>query len=179
MNEYFKKIKDIVKKPKALVILGFIGIGLIFVSSYLPSSRDKEKAESGISAEKYKTELTENVKRIVTSVSGDKDPTVVITLESGVRYTYADSGESGSTETTGGSTNQNTESSKRSYVTVKDSNGAEKALVITENMPQGRGVAVICEGGYNETVSESIKNAVTAALNISSKRVYISGGITE
>ena len=39
-----------------------------------------------------------------------------------------------------------------------------------------RGVAVVCRGGDDELINEKIKNAVTAALNITSKRVYIAGG---
>ena len=43
-------------------------------------------------------------------------------------------------------------------------------------MPEVRGVAVVCRGGDDELINEKIKNAVTAALNITSKRVYIAGG---
>lgn len=176
MNEKILKIKDAVKKPKVLIIIGFIGIGLIFLSSVLPSKTSKTEASKSLTASQYKDEITESVKSIVTSVSGDENPTVVVTLESGTRYTYADSGETDNTVTSGGTTNQNSQSNKRSYVTVKDSDGGEKALVITEIMPEIRGVAVICRGGEYEEISESIKNAVTAALNITSKRVYVSGG---
>ena len=62
---------------------------------------------------------------------------------------------------------------------VKSADGSEGPLLVSELMPQVRGVAVICEGGYDETVSEEINNAVTAALNITSTRVYISGGNTK
>ena len=55
--------------------------------------------------------------------------------------------------------------------------GGEQALIVTEIMPQIRGVAIICKGGNIEQTAEKIKNAVTAALNITSKRVYISGGM--
>lgn len=168
------KIKKKIKSPKVLIVLGFIGIGLIFLSSFMPSKSDDPPAS--VSVSEYKKEITESVKEIVTSVTGDKDPTVVVTLDSGIRYTYADSGETDSSTASGSSTNQKSQSSKRSYVTVKDSSGAEKALIITENMPEIRGVAIVCMGGDNEQIAEKIKNAVTAALNITSKRVYISGG---
>lgn len=176
MSEKLKKYLNIFKKPKILVVIGLCGIGLIFASSLFPKKESSENAVSGISSEEYKKEITESIKKIVTSVSGDKNPTVVVTLESGIRYTYADSGETDSTETSGTGTNQNSSSSKRSYVTVRNSDGAEKALVITENMPEIRGVAIVCTNGNYESVSESIKDAVTAALNITSKRVYVSGG---
>ena len=43
-------------------------------------------------------------------------------------------------------------------------------------MPEVRGVAIVCEGGDNEIIAEKIQNTVTAALNITSKRVSIAGG---
>ncbi len=54
--------------------------------------------------------------------------------------------------------------------------GGEQALLVTAEMPEVRGVAVVCRGGDDELINEKIKNAVTAALNITSKRVYIAGG---
>ena len=48
--------------------------------------------------------------------------------------------------------------------------------MVTQNMPQVRGVAVICDGGDDIQLSEKINNAVCAAINITSKRVYIAGG---
>ena len=68
------------------------------------------------------------------------------------------------------------QSKSRSYVTVRTSDGSEKALLITEYMPDIRGVAIVCRGGENEQTAERIKGAVTAALDITSKRVYITGG---
>ncbi len=171
----FKKLAEKVKKPKFLVAAGILGIALLFLSSVLPADKKTDSAEKGISGEEYREQITKSVKQIVKSISGDSSPTVVVTLESGVRYTYADSGES-DTVSTSGSAAKESRSSKRSYVTVKDASGGEKALVITENMPEIRGVAVICRGGETEETAESIKNAVTAALNITSKRVFVSGG---
>ena len=49
-------------------------------------------------------------------------------------------------------------------------------LVVTEIMPQIRGVAIVCELGDSPAIAERIQNAVTAALDITSQRVYIAGG---
>ncbi len=178
MNEKISRIKNIIKNPKIIIILGIVGIVLIFISSLTGKSGNEKGVETKkkTDTETYKAEITENVKNIVKSITGDSSPTVVVTLESGVKYVYADAGEFDTVSTSGTGTNQESESSKRSYVTVKDSEGGENALVVTENMPEIRGVAVICKGGENEETAQIIKNAVTAALNITSKRVYISGG---
>ena len=176
MNE---KIKKITQNPKLLIILGISGILLIFISSlFSGSDKSDEKTVSGstYTAEQYCEMLEDNIKNIVTGITGDKNPTVVITLESGIRYSYASADETDTSSATGSTTDQSSESKKQSYITVKTADGGEQALIITEIMPEVRGVAIICTGGNQEATAEKIKNAVTAALNITSKRVYISGG---
>ena len=176
MNE---KIKNLTKNPKVLIILGLVGIALIFISSIFPSGDNNKESvtqENGYNAKEYREALENDVKNIVTGITGDKNPTVVITLESGVRYSYASAAETDTSSSTGSSSDQSSESKKQSYITVKTADGGEQALVVAEIMPEVRGVAIICSGGNNQSVVEKIQNAVTAALNITTKRVYISGG---
>lgn len=178
MNE---KIKNLIQNPKLLIVLGLCGILLIFISSLFSDSdnNDNKKvtSDTDYTAEQYCQMLEENIKDIVTGITGDKNPTVVITLESGIRYSYASADETDTSSSTGSATDQSSESKKQSYITVKTADGGEQALIVTEIMPEVRGVAIICSGGNSETVAQKIKNAVTAALNITSKRVYISGGV--
>ena len=96
-----------------------------------------------------------------------------------MRYAYASAAETDTSSATGSTTDQSSQSKKQSYITVKNADGSEQALVVTEIMPEVRGVAIICKDGNSEVVAEKIKNAVTSALNITSKRVYISGGKTQ
>lgn len=177
MNE---KIKKITHNPKLLIILGISGILLIFISSlFSGETKTDSKTYAGnttYTAEQYTEMLENDIKNIVTSITGDKNPTVVITLESGIRYSYASVDETDTSSSTGSVTDQSSESKKQSYITVKTADGGEQALLVTEIMPEVRGVAIICSGGNAEATAEKIKNAVTAALNITSKRVYISGG---
>ncbi|MBQ6885156.1 MAG: hypothetical protein IJN56_05405 [Clostridia bacterium] len=176
MNE---KIKQIIQTPKVLIIVGVCGILLIFISS-LFSSDDNTKNAKAIDTydtQQYCKLLENDIKSIVTGITGDRKPTVVITLESGIRYSYVSAEETDTSSSTGNTNDQLSESKKQSYITVKTTDGGEQPLIVTEIMPQIRGVAIICSGGNSEAVAEKIKNAVTAALNITSKRVYISGGI--
>lgn len=180
MNE---KIKNLTKNPKTLIALGLVGILLIFISSLFgkdnKSAQSETTTESTYTAEYYCETLEKNVKNIVRSITGDKNPTVVITLESGIRYSYASADETDTSSIVGSTTDQTSESKKQSYITIKNADGGEQALIITQIMPEVRGVAIICDGGNNEITAEKIKNAVTSALNINSKRVYISGGVNK
>lgn len=180
MNE---KIKNLTKNPKTLVILGLCGILLIFVSSFFQKSEkkaeNKSNAEGTVQAEQYREDIEKSIKNIVSSITGDKKPTIIVTLESGVKYSYAKIDETDNSISSGNSSDQSSESKKQSYIVIKTADGSEQALIITQTMPEIRGVAIVCDHGDDEIINEKVKNAVTAALNITSKRVYISGGITK
>lgn len=177
MNE---KIKNLTKNPRLLLIIGLCGIALIFLSSIFSGSKDNKKIANEVqntyTAQSYCDDLEKDIRALVASITGDKSPTVVITLENGIRYTYASADETDTSSSSGSTNDQASESKKQSYITVKTADGGEQALVVTEIMPDIRGVAIICNGGSNEIIAEKIKNAVMSALNITSKRVYISGG---
>lgn len=179
MNRIIKKIPEqIIKNPKTLVVIGIIGIMLIFLSSIIPSGSNKGVTEktTELNAEDYRKKTEQNVKDIVTGITGDKRPTVVVTLESGIRYDYADLKESDTSASTNKDAEENRKSQKQSYITVRTSDGGEKPLIVTEVMPEIRGVAIVCMYGDDTQTAEKIQNAVTAALDITSQRVYIAGG---
>jgi len=179
MNEAIKKISVALKKPKLLIIMGICGIVLLVLSSFFSTGEensDKIKTDdSGEFTESYRKGLEESVLKIVKSISGDKKATVVVTLESGIRYSYADSYDETSSNSSNDNSQNESSSSSKTYLTFKNDEGGEEPLVVTEIMPEIRGVAIVCAGGDNEVLAEKIKNAVTAALNITSKRVYIVG----
>ncbi len=174
MNE---KLKVLTKNPKLLIAVGLCGILLVFLSSLFSGGSESQTAtEAGEqTTEQYRISLEEGIKEIVSEISGDSDPTVVITLESSIRYSYASADET-DTSSSGDTNGESRESKKQSVITVKTADGGERPLVVTEIMPEVRGVAIICSGGNSEAIAEKIENAVTAALNITTKRVYISGG---
>ena len=176
MNERIKEISRKIKSPKVLVIAGLIGIVLIFLSSLGGGEKEKENRSAGqFSADSYRLSLQEEIKDMVTDITGSRRVNVVVTLESGISYSYADIRE----ETSAAENKDNAESTdrqiKEGYITIKTADGGEEALLITEKMPEIRGVAIVCEGGDSEFIKEKITNSVTAALDITSKRVYICG----
>lgn len=177
MNEIKEKIITRLKSPKILIIGGLIGILLIFLSS-LGGNSDKTEpktTEDTFSVEQYRTELEEDIAALVKEISGSKEVSVVVTLENGIKYSYADTREEAVTDKSGDKTNETDTELKQNYITVKNADGGEEALLVTANMPDIRGVAIVCEGGDSEIIAEKIMNTVTAALNITKKRVYICG----
>lgn len=177
MNKTVLGLLNKLKSPKVLIIAGILGISLIFISSFFDgNSVKKTSAEKQINAEEYRLQLEEDIKKIVTNITGSRDVTVLITLESGIKYQYADIHEGNSSDKTESDSQITSSEIKQGYITVKTSSGGEEALLVTAEMPEVRGVAIVCDGGDNEIIKEKIKNTVMAALNITSKRVYIAGG---
>ncbi len=173
INKYISKLKE----PKVLVIIGFIGIALIFFSSIFPKdSKPNTTNTDKFSVEAYREGLEEDVCDIVKGITGSKSVTVVVTLESSMRYKYADVTEGSSADKTENDVTSTSSELKQGYITVKQGDGGEEALLVTTQMPEVRGVAIVCDGGDNSIIAQKIENTVTAALNITSQRIYIAGG---
>ena len=174
VTRFIKKITG----GKRLVIIGIIGIVLIGVSSFFPAkTKEKSKPTSAelLDTEKYRIGLEDQIKEIVVGLTNDKKARVIITLETGIRREYAGETEDSSSEKSDENGSNTSSDKKKKAITVKTSDGNEEALIITEYMPQIRGVAIVCDTGGSQQVKESITYAVTAALGITSKRVYIGG----
>ena len=177
MNEEKEKKGLFFKAPdrwkNLIVIGGLIGIALIFLSSYFPSgsggSGSAEETLDKISAQEYTSQLEVNLIQIISHIDGAGEAKVMITLETGVETKYATQ-EKSSTESSGDKTSG---TSEISYITVRDANGSERALAVTEVQPTVKGVVVVCPGGEEPVVQQRIISAVTTALDISSKRVFV------
>ena len=176
MNDIIKKSIKFFKNPKNFIIIGAIGILLIFLSTFGDSKAKKNDVSESFSVEEYKANLEADIKRLVKGITGSRKVTVVITLESGINYSYAEAAENSSEEKSDENKNEQKSETKQEYITVKNADGSEQAILISKQMPEIRGVAIVCEGGDNAVLNEKIQNAVTSALNITSKRVYIAGG---
>lgn len=169
MKEKLKSFIKDKKSGKLLFIAGLVGIVLIYASTLIP---EREKTPSDLKdacvlEEEYRCRLEENIKDIVKAVCLDSSAIVTVTLDTGMTYEYADEIKQNKAE----DENKTSSDSEQKLIIVKDSSGAETPLLITSHMPRVRGVAIICNA--NETKKEEIKKAVTAALDINSRKVYI------
>lgn len=168
------------KYKKVIIVVGLLGILLIFLSGFFKKEKVIEtKADnSQVTVEQYTEQLEKNLKGIVSSIKGAGDCRVLVTVENGKEVVYATQAkkniEATEDKTNGETTRkQKSDDSETKYITMKDADGAEKALAITEIQPTVKGVVIVCEGGDNPDVQQKVTNAVTTALNITSKRVCV------
>ena len=165
-------------KNKWLIMIGFIGIGLIFLSSLFPSQKQEKKTvETKKSLCEYEKELEVKIEDTVSKISGAGKCRVMITFDQGTEYIYAKEEKSTDDKSLTSKTDEYAEGSKKSgengYIIIDTENG-EQALIVTEKAPKVRGVVVVCEGGANAAVAATVKRAVTVALDISESKVCVS-----
>lgn len=182
--ETLKKYKNIFleifkKKPKLLVIIGLVGVLLIFLSSFFESGDKREDTTAKITAEEYCESLENKLTNQIKDVVGG-DVKVMITLESSIEYVYASESKNDESEVEDAYANKNQKSQKqkqiqKNYITCKDENGREVPLVVTEIMPNVKGVVVACENGDNEAIGSAVTSLVTTALDISESKVCVLG----
>ncbi len=190
-ENYDQKIKDTFSKLSSkdkyrnlIVVLGLVGIALIFIPSFFKEDNDKKvvSVDSKISSEQYSTKLEQNLEAIVSSINGAGKARVLVTLENSTETVYATEekkNKEASEDKTNGETTRRKESDdcEKKYIKIKDSEGTEKALAVTEIQPKIKGVIVVCSGGDDPLVQQRVINAVTTALNITSKRVCVTKSI--
>lgn len=170
------------KAVKIIYIVGIIGIALIFLSTLFKGKPNTaaQKDKSYDPTLEYCQMLEEKIKKLVSSITSSKRVEVLITLDSGVEYVYANEivKDTDKLEDVNGDDNrkfQQKDSEEKKHIIVKTQDGGERALLITELAPQIRGVAIVCEGGDRQDIAEKIKNAVSTVLDITTKRVSITG----
>lgn len=170
-------------KIKLIVLLGVCGIALVLLSELLPSQKSGEsaRAQAGDAQAETSAEaaavLEEKLYALLTSIEGVGKAKVLVTLESGAEYIYANAEKTNTDvtqdfEDTEVKKLHEKDTSENSYILVDNGKGKE-ALVKTRIEPKIKGVVVVCEGAENIEVEERLIKAVTTALAISSAQVCI------
>ena len=163
-----------------VIVVGLVGIALIFFSGFFKTGNSAEKTQEVPlqTTEEYTKQLEKNLTDILSSIEGAGAAKVMVTLENGTETRYATEEKHNNEETRDEQNGQTTRTqqvgdSEIKYITVRDADGTERALAITEIEPKVKGVVVVCPGGEDPVVQQRIIRAVTTALNLSSQRVCV------
>lgn len=174
MNELFKnfKIKFPDKKILRLLVIAVICIVFLLMGEF--SKSEPVTKNDSLALSQYSREYVQNtqkeLKSIIEGIAGAGDVQVMITLENYYENVYAKAyeGQSNNTE------NDSQESSKETYVTIKNGSNTEECLIVKVYEPQIKGVAVVCSGGDNLNVKKAVTETVCALFGISSAKVSVS-----
>ncbi len=167
-----------------IVILGLIGILLIFISTYIKPSSYGSRAETEESEEltadeleKYRSALSEELGNMLASMNGVGRTKVMITIGGTARNVYATDTDVNGRETSrksGDDENGDRQSNeKKTCIVIRQRDGSEKALSVGQLMPEIKGVLVVCDGGDDEDVRKRVTDAVKAALDIGDRHICV------
>lgn len=180
LEEKAEKLKNIDKKTKVVIIIGFIGMLIILLSELIPgktSDSDKnQKSSSKISydnitddgTDRYKNQIEEELTNILEKIDGVGKSKVMITLEGTTEYIYAENLNDYNDKDGDKTSNKH----ENEVVTI-DKNGEKQALVKKIIKPKISGAVIVCEGGGDPKINERVIKAVRAALNISSGKICV------
>lgn len=165
---------------KYIVVIGILGMLMIFVSGFFKNDTKKDSIApiKNLSLEDRREKLEKNLESIISNIQGAGSSRVLVTLETSTETVYATEerkNEEASEDKSSGEITRKKASndSEKRFITVKDSEGTEHALAITEIEPKVKGVVVICPGGDDILVKKRIVEATTTALNIKSTQVCV------
>ena len=174
------KLKMDDKKLKLFIVVGLVGIVLIFFSNMFGGgkSNDSEEVEllndGTLTNEQYEAKLEKEVSELIQSIEGVGEANVMVTLLNGIEYVYVTEESIDTDKTnTAEETIAQRRSSQEKTILIEDDNGRRKALLKTTLEPTVKGVVIVCEGGDNILVKERVTEAVKAILNISSTRICV------
>ncbi len=181
----FQRLAENDTYRKVVVGAGILGILLIVISgsfkscSTQPSAAASSSApETVISAEECEKQLEDKLTGIISQINGAGNVRVMVTLEQTTQDVYAAQEKSNDEETNDGPESgtgkqEKSNSNETNYLVVKDENGTERAVRVTEIQPLVKGVVVVCDGGGDPKVQQDITTAVMTAMNITSVRVCV------
>ena len=185
INLDFKKFFNSSKAVTVAVAVGLIGIFLIVLSDFIGDDKTETEVDTAkgvVSDEEYRLSLEQTVKELVMNITGDKGVEAAVTLSCGTEYVYAteksvdtDSKENKESNTYN---NEMSDKTEESYIIINTGSG-EQPLLLSTAAPEVRGVAVVCESGYDETVCQKITEALTVLLDISESDISICGRRTK
>lgn len=139
-----------------LIVLAVIGMVLLVLGGNSGKQSPTETVSEKDNVETYKKELEEEIRSLCKSVKGVKNVTVTVTLESGFTSVYAtEAGREGD-----------------NYVILGNGSNA-KALLISQETPEIRGIGIVCCGGGNDTIRQELIALLSATYHVSTNRIYV------
>lgn len=169
-------IQAALKKENTLrlvVVLGICGIALLALSSFDFSKEEgpEPRTEEAASDTAYAQVLEQDLARIVSAITGERDPAVMVTLENNGRHVYAaDQRESTQPGGEGGGEKES------AHVVLEDREGAQRPLTVTQVQPKIQGVVIVSARAQDPATREKLVNAAKTVLGIPSSRVCVTSG---
>ena len=169
MSENAKKEVKGVRRFLLPIAVAILGVLLLIFGSRSEQAQNEEEStvhlwEDGeMSAAAFAAETEEKIVSICSGVDGVGEVRAVVTLSGGYRAVYAADA-------------QGSESSYRNETVLTGSGNSEKAILVGYEVPRIVGIGIVCTGGDDPAIRQSLTMLVSAAFDVSSNKIYVAGG---
>lgn len=109
-------------------------------------------------SEGYTDKLEEKIEKLISSIDGVSNVTVLLTLDGGSEFVYA----------------ENTSGSTVDYLIVEGAEG-EETVLIREIYASVRGIAVVCGGGDSPAIQKTVAELLSSAFDIPLSKISVAG----
>lgn len=159
-------------RTKLLIVGAVLGIALLLLADLIPQQLNNDDEQLG-SSDEYVVALENKLKSLISNINGAGDAKVMITLETNGKSVYANSEKSSSNSNKDKDGSEQSSQSLEKEVTVIESGGSDEPLIISEIMPEIKGVVIVCKGAADPLIREKIVMAVRTALSVSAADVFV------
>ena len=167
-KETIQKFLGQIKNTKILVIIFIIGVMMILIPSGNSTEKTKDvKTEQDYSS--YKTDLEDDLQKIIAKIKGAGKVNVMITLEDDGNTTFA-TDENVSFSENG---DQTSKSAEKVHVFSSESSKAEVPIITKKTYPKISGVLICASGAENPDVKNNITKATEALLGVKTHRIEV------
>lgn len=164
------------KNIKLIILVVILIVGLIL---FLKIGGPKNSIKSSQSTElEYQTtmsyceQLENKLEKVLSQVKGAGQVKVMISLEGSPELVYAMDSDSKVSSTNSGST---TTSSSTPIIIQR--NGKSGPLILTEKLPNVKGVIIVSSGANDVSIKIDILNSVSTLLDISTDKINVLKGV--
>lgn len=182
-KEFLAKLRKIKREQWLIYLLGAALLAVILIPA--PggeSGKETKSASQTVQTAAKETgqtaQLEEQLTWALSQVEGVGEVEVMITLEStGTKVVEKDhpasSTSSEQTQERGGTQNSTSADTDETTVYEKNADGAQTPYVISETLPQIRGVLVVAQGGSDPVIIRQIQEAVMALFHIDVNKIKV------
>jgi len=170
MENVRTKLKKFIRKNNIILLLAaLLLIVLLSVSSVFNKDINTESPnQADTYSSQYVNELETRLSGIITGINGVEECEVMLTLDGGVEYIYAEDSQ----HSQSGGEKESSEG-KTSLTVLSDKQSGEKAVVVKEIYPEIKGVAVVCKGVNSPSVTLAVTDTASTVLGISPDKVCV------
>lgn len=175
----YKSLLSKIFTKKNIKILALIIIGVFALILFMGIGGESEEKTDSVSGNKiytstleYCAELENKLEKVLSGISGAGNVRVMVSVDGSPELVYATNADNKTSSTSNGST-----VTTSSNPIIVESNGNANPLILTENLPEVKGVIVVSSGAGDVSIKLDILNAVSTLLNISTDKISVLKGI--